>query len=125
MPASSAVRVRPAGRIHGRLRVPGDKSIALQPFAPQQKDPSDQSRVNEFALVQEVIAELRNIRAEMKLDPKKGKTVVEITKAKLSSGYLASTSTLPRANSTPETSSKFLRHASRTPGATSSATTGE
>jgi valyl-tRNA synthetase len=50
---------------------PGDKSIALQPFAPQQKDPSDQSRVNEFALVQEVIAELRNIRAEMKLDPKK------------------------------------------------------
>jgi len=50
---------------------PGDKSIALQSFAPEQKDPGDQSRVNEFALVQEVIAELRNIRAEMKLDPKK------------------------------------------------------
>jgi len=27
--------------------------------------------VNEFALIQDVIAELRNIRAEMKLDPKK------------------------------------------------------
>jgi valyl-tRNA synthetase len=50
---------------------PGDKSIALQSFAPEQKDPGDQSRVNEFALVQDVIAELRNIRAEMKLDAKK------------------------------------------------------
>jgi valyl-tRNA synthetase len=50
---------------------PGDKSIALQSFAPEQKDHGDQSRVNEFALVQDVIAELRNIRAEMKLDPKK------------------------------------------------------
>jgi len=40
-------------------------------FAPEQKDPGDQSRVNEFALVQDVIAELRNIRAEMKLDAKK------------------------------------------------------
>ena len=52
---------------------PGDKSIASQSFAPEQKDPGDQSRVNEFALVQDVIAELRNIRAEMKptLDAKK------------------------------------------------------
>ena len=31
----------------------------------------DESRVNEFALAQEVIKEVRNIRAEMKLDPKK------------------------------------------------------
>ena len=50
---------------------PGDKSIALQSFAAEHKNPGDQSRVNEFALVQDVIAELRNIRAEMKLDPKK------------------------------------------------------
>jgi len=50
---------------------PGDKSIALKSFAAEQQNAGDQSRVNEFALVQDVIAELRNIRAEMKLDPKK------------------------------------------------------
>jgi valyl-tRNA synthetase len=50
---------------------PGDKSIALKPFDTERQTSGDQSRVNEFALVQEVIAELRNIRAEMKLDPKK------------------------------------------------------
>ena len=50
---------------------PGDKSIALKSFAAEQQSPGEQSRVNEFALVQDVIAELRNIRAEMKLDPKK------------------------------------------------------
>jgi valyl-tRNA synthetase len=50
---------------------PEDKSIALEPFAAKYKESGDQSRVNEFGLLQEVIAELRNIRAEMKLDPKK------------------------------------------------------
>jgi valyl-tRNA synthetase len=50
---------------------PGDKSIALKSFAAEQQNLGEQSRVNEFALVQDVIAELRNIRAEMKLDPKK------------------------------------------------------
>jgi valyl-tRNA synthetase len=50
---------------------PGHKSIALEPFAAKYKESGDQSRVNEFALIQDLIAELRNIRAEMKLDPKK------------------------------------------------------
>jgi valyl-tRNA synthetase len=50
---------------------PSNKSIAVEPFAAKYKESGDQSRVNEFALIQEVIAELRNIRAEMKLDPKK------------------------------------------------------
>jgi len=50
---------------------PEDKSIALEPFAAKYKESGDQSRVNEFGLLQELIAELRNIRAEMKLDPKK------------------------------------------------------
>jgi len=49
---------------------PGDKSIALMPFAETESPAGEQSRVNEFALVQEVIAEVRNVRAEMKLDPK-------------------------------------------------------
>jgi valyl-tRNA synthetase len=49
----------------------GHKSIALEPFAAKYKESGDQSRVNEFGLLQDVIAELRNIRAEMKLDPKK------------------------------------------------------
>jgi valyl-tRNA synthetase len=49
----------------------GDKSIALQPFAAKHQESGDQSRVNEFALIQNLIAEFRNIRAEMKLDPKK------------------------------------------------------
>ena len=50
---------------------PGDKSIALQAFPAAPAKSSEQSRVNEFALVQDVITELRNVRAEMKLDPKK------------------------------------------------------
>jgi valyl-tRNA synthetase len=49
----------------------GDKSIALQSFGAEHSKSGDQSRVNEFALIQDVIAELRNIRAEMKVDPKK------------------------------------------------------
>jgi valyl-tRNA synthetase len=49
----------------------GDKSISLKAFADQQPALSEQSRMNEFALLQEVITEVRNIRAEMKLDPRK------------------------------------------------------
>jgi valyl-tRNA synthetase len=49
----------------------GDKSIALQNFGVEHSKPGDQSRLNEFALIQDVIEELRRIRAEMKLDPKK------------------------------------------------------
>jgi valyl-tRNA synthetase len=50
---------------------PGDKSIALKPYAEAESPAGEQSRMNEFALVQEVIAEVRNIRAEMKIDSKK------------------------------------------------------
>jgi valyl-tRNA synthetase len=50
---------------------PGDKSIALMPFAEEIPKSNDQSRVNEFTVIQDTIAELRTIRAEMKLDPKK------------------------------------------------------
>ncbi len=56
---------------HQLPQTPGDKSIALKSFDTERQKSGDQSRINEFALVQEVIAELRNIRAEMKLDPKK------------------------------------------------------
>ncbi len=54
----------------------GEKSIALQEFPSEDEQPETgrsgiSERVNEFAFVQEVIADLRNIRAELKLDPKK------------------------------------------------------
>jgi valyl-tRNA synthetase len=49
----------------------GDRSIALKRY-PEGKARTDrESRVNEFALAQEAITEVRNIRAEMKLDPRK------------------------------------------------------
>jgi valyl-tRNA synthetase len=50
---------------------PGDRSIALSEFPEEGPETSGESRANEFALVQEVITELRNVRAEMKLDAKK------------------------------------------------------
>jgi valyl-tRNA synthetase len=50
---------------------PGDKSISLKAFADEPPASSEQSRMSEFALIQEVITEVRNVRAEMKLDPKK------------------------------------------------------
>jgi valyl-tRNA synthetase len=56
---------------HQLPQLPGEKSIALASFPDEELTTGDQSRVNEFALVQDVITELRNIRAEMKLDPKK------------------------------------------------------
>jgi valyl-tRNA synthetase len=48
-----------------------DRSLALKAFPEEQVKTDEQSRVNEFALVQDVIKELRNIRSEMKLDQKK------------------------------------------------------
>src|SRR4029077_20497107 len=48
-----------------------DKSIALKSYPEEKAASADGSRVNEFALAQDVIKEVRNIRAEMKLDPKK------------------------------------------------------
>jgi valyl-tRNA synthetase len=50
---------------------PGDKSIALMAFPAEEFKAPFQSRVNEFALLQDVITELRNIHAEMRLDSRK------------------------------------------------------
>jgi valyl-tRNA synthetase len=50
---------------------PDAKSIALQDFATDRQKSGDVPRANEFALIQDTIGEIRNIRAEMKLDPKK------------------------------------------------------
>jgi valyl-tRNA synthetase len=49
----------------------GAKSIALQDFATSRRKTGDEPRAHEFALIQDTIGEVRNIRAEMKLDPKK------------------------------------------------------
>ena len=49
----------------------GAKSIALQDFATSRRKTGDEPRAHEFALIQDTIGEIRNIRAEMKLDPKK------------------------------------------------------
>jgi valyl-tRNA synthetase len=48
-----------------------DKSIALTAYPEEKGKTNDDSRVQEFVLAQDVIKELRNIRAEMKLDSKK------------------------------------------------------
>jgi valyl-tRNA synthetase len=48
-----------------------DKSIALTAYPEEKRKTNDDSRVQEFVLAQDVIKELRNIRAEMKLDSKK------------------------------------------------------
>jgi valyl-tRNA synthetase len=50
---------------------PGAKSIALQEFATNRSKSGEEPRAHEFALIQDTIGEIRNIRAEMKLDPKK------------------------------------------------------
>ena len=49
----------------------GDKSIALKSYPEESSRTGAAPRVSEFALAQEVITEVRNIRAEMKLDPRK------------------------------------------------------
>jgi valyl-tRNA synthetase len=56
---------------HQLPRRADEKSIALQPFEVERLKSGEVSRANEFSLIQDVISELRNIRAEMKLDPKK------------------------------------------------------
>jgi valyl-tRNA synthetase len=52
-----------------------DRSIALTAYPSERTKTTDpfhgNSRVNEFGLVQDVIKEFRNIRGDMKLDPKK------------------------------------------------------
>jgi valyl-tRNA synthetase len=50
---------------------PGSKSIALDAFPEARADWKTRASVEQFARIQEVIVALRNIRAEMKLDPKK------------------------------------------------------
>jgi len=49
----------------------GAKSIALEEFPQTQDSWRDLAALEEFGLIQEVITALRNIRAELKLDPKK------------------------------------------------------
>jgi valyl-tRNA synthetase len=49
----------------------GAKSIALDAFPEAQTDWKNAQALEQFSLVQEVIVALRNIRAEMKLEPKK------------------------------------------------------
>ncbi|MBV8515680.1 MAG: class I tRNA ligase family protein, partial [Acidobacteria bacterium] len=49
----------------------GAKSIALQEYATNRRNTGEEPRAHEFALIQETIGEIRNIRAEMKLDPKR------------------------------------------------------
>jgi valyl-tRNA synthetase len=65
----------------------GAKSIALQEFATKRKKSGEVPRANEFVLIQDTIGEIRNIRAEMKLDPKK-KIAVEFHS---SYGYIRDT----------------------------------
>jgi valyl-tRNA synthetase len=72
---------------HQLPRRADEKSIALQAFGIERQKPGEVSRANEFALIQDVIAELRNIRAEMKLDAKK-KTPAEFHS---SYGYIRDT----------------------------------
>ncbi len=58
----------------------GDKSIALKKYPIDEGSMPGSQRVNEFANVQEIIGHIRNLRADMKLDPKK-KVAVEIYSA--------------------------------------------
>ena len=56
---------------HQLPRNPGDRSIAVQAYPSARAGFAVTDRVNEFANVQEIIGQIRNMRAEMKLDPKK------------------------------------------------------
>jgi valyl-tRNA synthetase len=62
---------------HQLPQQPGDKSIALKEYPSEKAYIPSSARVNEFADVQEIVGHIRNIRAEMKLDPKK-RVVAEI-----------------------------------------------
>ena len=59
---------------------PGAKSIALDAFPEASTEWKNAQALEQFSLIQDVIKELRNIRAEMKLDPKK-KVVAEFSSA--------------------------------------------
>ena len=50
---------------------PGDRSIALKEYPSEKTHPEASQRVNEFANAQEIVGHIRNMRAEMKLDPKR------------------------------------------------------
>jgi valyl-tRNA synthetase len=56
---------------HQLPQAPGARSIALSPFPEARHEWRDAAALREFATVQEVVIALRNIRAELKLDPKK------------------------------------------------------
>ena len=60
---------------------PGDRSIALTEYPSAQTHPGTSQRVNEFANAQEIVGLIRNMRAEMKLDPKK-RVVAELFSAR-------------------------------------------
>jgi valyl-tRNA synthetase len=49
---------------------PSDKSVALAGYPTQDSEGPTSSRVNEFATIQDIIADIRNLRSERKLDPK-------------------------------------------------------
>ncbi len=59
---------------------PGAKSIALDAFPEARTEWKNEEALDQFSLIQDVIKELRNIRAEMKLDPKK-KVAAEFSSA--------------------------------------------
>jgi len=56
---------------HQFPQLPGVKSIALDAFPISRTEWKNPQALERFSLVQEVIVALRNIRAEMKLEPKK------------------------------------------------------
>jgi valyl-tRNA synthetase len=58
----------------------GAKSIALDRFPDARPDWKNAAAAEQFGLIQEVVVALRNIRAEMKLDPKK-KVAAEFSSA--------------------------------------------
>jgi valyl-tRNA synthetase len=58
----------------------GAKSIALEPFPVVKDSWKNDGALKEFGLIQEIIGAVRNIRAELKLDPKK-KVAAELSVA--------------------------------------------
>ena len=55
----------------GDTATPGPLSIALEDYPQPNSDWSDPAAESELALLQEIIVAVRNVRAEMKIDPKK------------------------------------------------------
>jgi valyl-tRNA synthetase len=55
----------------GDTAAPGPLSIAIENYPQPNSDWSDPAAENEMALLQEIVVAARNIRAELKLDPKK------------------------------------------------------